>query len=103
MIAEKPTMTDPLRLTCPCCSTRLAVDRESGEILSEERPKADPEASFEQAMQAVRTGGQRREDAFSKAFERTKNLDDLLSKKFDEAKRKAADDTTPWRNPLDNE
>ena len=54
-------------------------------------------------MQAVRSGVERREDAFSKAFERTKNLDDLLSKKFDEAKRKAADDATPWRNPLDNE
>lgn len=96
-------MSDPLRITCPCCATKLAVDRGTGEILSEERPKADHEATFEQAMRAVKTGGERREDAFSKAFERTKNLDDLLSKKFDEAKRKAAEDKTPWRNPLDNE
>jgi len=53
-------------------------------------------------MQDVRSGASRREDAFSKAFERTKNLDDLLQKKFDEAKRKAeADPGKKPRNPLD--
>lgn len=90
-------------IVCPCCSTKLTIDAATGEILSEERPKADPGASFEQAMQNVRTGSQRREEAFSKAFERTKNLDDLLGKKFEEAKKKAAEDDKPWRNPLDND
>jgi len=94
-------MSDVLRVTCPCCSTKLALDRTTGEILSEERPKADANKTFEDAMHAVNTGGQRREDAFSRAYERTKNLDDLLSKKFEEAKKKAADDSTPYRNPLD--
>ena len=69
---------------------------------SEERPKADPGASFEQAMTEVKTGAARREDAFSKAFERTRNLDDLLQKKFEEAKRKAANEPGKKpRNPLD--
>lgn len=96
-------MSDTLRLTCPCCATKLAIDAKTGEILSEERPKADHGATFEKAMQEVRSGDARREDAFSKAFEKTKNLDDLLSRKFEEAKRKAADDPGPWRNPLDND
>jgi hypothetical protein len=87
---------------CPCCGTKLVVDAATGTILSEERPKADPGATFETAMHEVQTGAARREDAFSKAFERTKNLDDLLQKKFEEAKRKAATDpVTKPRNPLD--
>jgi hypothetical protein len=78
------------------------VDAATGTILSEERPKADPSATFEQAMTDVKSGPARREDAFSKAFDRTKNLDDLLQKKFEEARRKAASDpTVKPKNPLD--
>lgn len=83
-------MKDRIQLDCPCCGTKLVVDIATGAILSEERPKNDPSASFEQAMTDVKSGPARREDAFSKAFDRTKNLDDLLQKKFEEARRKAA-------------
>ncbi len=96
-------MSGKHRIVCPCCSTTLVVDASTGEILSEERPKADAGATFERAMQDVRSGSVRREEAFSKAFEKTRRLDDLLEKKFEEAKRKAADDKTPFRNPLDND
>lgn len=95
-------MSGKVDVDCPCCGTRLVVDAATGVILSEERPKADLGASFEQAMKDVRGGAARREDAFSKAFERTKNLDDLLQKKFDEAKRKAESDPSKKpRNPMD--
>jgi hypothetical protein len=91
-----------VRLDCPCCGTKLVVDAATGTILSEERSKADPGASFEKALADVHSGAERREDAFSKAFDRTKNLDDLLQKKFEEAKRKAAEDkSVKPRNPLD--
>lgn len=95
-------MSGKVDVDCPCCGTKLVVDAATGTILSEERPKADPGATFDQAMHVVRSGAARREDAFSKAFERTKNLDDLLEKKFEEAKRKAATDaSTKPKNPLD--
>jgi hypothetical protein len=95
-------MSGKVQVDCPCCGTKLVVDAATGTILSEERPKVDHEANFDQAMESVRTGSQRREDAFSKAFERTRNLDDLLQKKFEEAKRKAAEDPSDKpRNPLD--
>lgn len=94
-------MTGPLTVECPCCQTKLVLDRETGEILSQERPKVDTEATFEKAMAEVQEGGQKREDAFSKAFQRTKKLDDLLEKKFEEARKKAADDPSPRKNPLD--
>ena len=82
-------MADRHDIVCPCCSTKLTVDADTGEILAEERPKVDSEKSFESAMSQVKGGAKRREDAFSKAFDRTQKLDDLLSKKFEEAKKKA--------------
>ena len=95
-------MSGKIEVGCPCCGTKLVVDQATGVVLAEERPKVDHAATFDQAMHDVRTGAARREDAFSKAFERTKNLDDLLQKKFDEAKKKAATDTSKKpRNPLD--
>jgi hypothetical protein len=98
---EKRTMAEPLNVECPCCGTKLTLDSKTGDVLAEERPKMDPTKSFEQAMNEVRTGGQRREDAFTKAADRTRRLEDLLDKKFEEARKKAADDKTPFRNPLD--
>lgn len=95
-------MSGKIHVDCPCCKTKLVVDAATGTILSEERPKADHAATFEQAMTDVKSEAARREDAFSKAFDRTKNLDDLLQKKFEEARRKAADDPSPKpKNPLD--
>lgn len=95
-------MADRVDIVCPCCETRLVADTETGEILSEERPKKDLGKSFSEAMNRVRSGESRREEAFSKAFERTQKLDTLLEKKFEEARKKAADDPDGKpHNPLD--
>ena len=96
-------MADRVETVCPCCSTKLVVDAESGEILAEERPKVDVEKSFEKAMGQVKSGSQRREEAFSKAFKKTQKLDDLLDKKFEEARKKAEKDKSKPRNPFDLE
>jgi hypothetical protein len=95
-------MSDSVRVTCPCCGATLGVDGTSGEVLSHESPKTAPK-SFDQALGEVHSGGKRREQAFSKAFDRTRKLEDLLDKKFEEARKKAADDTSPPRNPFDSE
>lgn len=93
-------MSERIEISCPCCQTRLVIDTASGEILSEERPKAGGK-SFESALAEVQGGSKKREQAFSKAFDRTRNLDDLLQKKFEEAKKKTSDDGAPPVNPLD--
>ena len=92
-------MSENLKLTCPCCRTELVVDPETAEILAETRPRNVK--SFEDAMDEVRAGSKKRADAFSKAFDRTRNLEDVLQKKFDEAKKKAEDDDSRPYNPLD--
>ena len=93
-------MADPLKVTCPCCKTLLGVDRETGDVLTEERPK-NP-TSFEDALGVVQSGETRRDKAFNDAFERTRRLDDVLEKKFEEARKKAAKDKSekPF-NPMD--
>ena len=62
-------MADRFDVTCPCCSTKLTVDADSGEILAEERPEVDHEKSFSEAMGEVQDGARRREAAFEKAFD----------------------------------
>ena len=95
-------MVDRVEIVCPCCETRLVADADTGEILSETRPKKDVDKSFSTAMSQVRSGESRREEKFSKAFEKTKKLDSLLEKKFEEARKKAKDDPDEKRhNPLD--
>lgn len=97
-------MPDRVQARCPCCSTLLTIDAQSGEVLAEERPKADPSKTFDQAMKEVRGGAQRRQEAFEKAFARTQNLDELLQKKFEEAQKKAAKDPSSGpTNPFDLE
>jgi hypothetical protein len=95
-------MADRVETTCPCCNTKLVVHVATGEILAEERPKKDHDKSFENALSEVQSGSQRREDAFTKAFDKTQHLDEVLSEKFEEARKKAAKDPNAKRhNPFD--
>ena len=94
-------MSDTVDVLCPCCGNKMKVDAASGEVLAEERPAQKPSKSFEQAMTDVKSGAQKREDAFSKAADRTRNLQDLLDKKFEEARKKAKDEKGPPPNIFD--
>jgi len=101
---RRRTMADRHEITCPCCNNKLTVDAATGEILAEERPAVDHAKNFDDAMKSVESGASRRDEAFSKAFDRTQNLDDLLEKKFEEAKKKAAKDKSNKPvNPMDME
>jgi hypothetical protein len=94
-------MPDRVEVTCPCCKTQLVVDAETSEILSEERPKQDSNKTFEDAFSKVKGGEKTREKAFSKAYDKTRNLDDLLNKKFEEARKKAKEDKSKPKTPFD--
>ena len=93
-------MSDSVPVDCPCCGAKLTVDVSTGDVLSVDPGRQDSK-SFEQALGEVRSGGKRREDAFSKAFDRTQRLEDVLEKKFEEARKKAAEDKSPPRNPFE--
>jgi len=97
-------MNDRVDVTCPCCGTHLVVEPRTGEILAAERPQIDSTRTFDAALDELRSGSKRRQEAFSKAFDRTQHLPDLLEKKFEEARKKAArDPAAKPRNPFDEE
>ena len=85
-----------LQVTCPCCSTRLTLDRGSGEILYEERPKRRG-LSWDEAVQAGDSKQKQAEDMFQKGMARERNADSILEKKFQEALKRAdkSDDPPP--------
>ena len=97
-------MSEPTKIEveCPCCKNRLTVDAATGDVLAERRAKPDLAKTFDDAMSSVQSGASRREDAFDKAHDRTRRLDDLLEKKFEEARKQAAEDPSgkPF-NPMD--
>jgi hypothetical protein len=95
-------MAKNLQVQCPCCSTRLTVDGDTGMILAEERPKITERVSFDEAVREVHESADKREQAFSQAYDRTQKRDDLLDRMFEEARKKAArDPSTKPKNPLD--
>lgn len=88
------TGDDSLQVRCPCCSTKLVVDRASGEILHQERPrKAGP--TWEEAVEAGRKKQAEAEEIFARGMDRERNADEILEKKFREALKRADKSDTP--------
>ncbi len=90
----KGSSEETLRITCPCCRTKLTVDAASGEILLEERPKRSG-LSWEDALQAGQQRSAEAEQQFRRNIERERHADELLEKKFREALKKADKSPTP--------
>jgi hypothetical protein len=81
-------------VVCPCCSTKLTIDAESGEVLHEERPPRQS-LSWNAAVQAGARKQAEAEATFEKGIERVRNADDLLEKKFREALKHADKSDAP--------
>jgi len=92
------TTTDPagdnIELECPCCTTKLTIDRTTGDILFEKRPKR-AEVSWEQALTAGKSKQSEAEALFDKGMDRERRADEILEKKFKEALKKADKSDTP--------
>jgi hypothetical protein len=95
-MAETPTSdsNDTLDLKCPCCSTKLVVDRVTGDILHEERVKKS-EVSWEYALNAGKNKKAEAEALFSEGMDRERRSDEILTKKFEEALKRADKSDAP--------
>lgn len=71
-------MEDVHKITCPCCSTILVVDRRTGEIVEERRPILE------------RSTGDRYEDALKKVRGRSAEAEEKFQKFQSEREKKAA-------------
>ena len=98
----KSSRRNPLQVVCPACSNRLTVDRATGAILLEDRPKRE---GFQSLDEAAREAGEKRRqarDQLAKAMEEERHRDEIMEKKFREAVKKAEEnpDDKPIR-PFD--
>ena len=85
---------DNIELSCPCCKTNLIIDRDSGEIIYEQRPKRSG-YTWDEVLQAREAKQTEAEKMFSQGMDRQRNADEILEKKFKEALKHADDSDDP--------
>jgi len=96
-MAKKPA--PPVEVTCPCCQSKLTVDPQLAVVLSHvPPPRAAPDVDISDAARILQEQAQRREDKFRESWEAEKKKEDVLTRKFEEALKKAKDQ--PVEKPL---
>ena len=89
-MAKKPAK--PIDVTCPCCHAKLSVDPQLAVVLShEEPPRVLPDVDLTDAERILREQAQKREDKFRESWEAEQKKEDVLTRKFEEALKKAKD------------
>jgi hypothetical protein len=80
----------PIEISCPDCGAMIKVDPVTRAVIS--HTSAPRKRTFEDltaAAQAAREADARRDSIFAQSVDAQKNRDDILSKKFAEAVKKA--------------
>ena len=89
----------PVEVTCPCCQAKLTIDPQLAVVLSHVvPPRAAPDVNISDAARILEEQAQRREEKFRESWEAEKKKEDVLSRKFEEALKKAKDQ--PVEKPL---
>ena len=77
-------------IACPDCGATLKVDATTHAVISHTpAPRKRTFEDLESAARALRDQDERKESLFRQSVEAHKNKDDILSRKFEEALRKA--------------
>ena len=94
-------MAKTLKVVCPCCDTLLTVDPATGAILLEERRQKREHQSLDEAMGQVKAQRKEAEDKLARAMEESRHREEILEKRFQEARKKAAESKEPPPRPFD--
>lgn len=94
-------MAKILKVVCPCCDTLLTVDPATGAILLEERRQKREHQSLDEALGHVKAQRKEAEDKLARAMEESRHREEILEKKFQEARKKAAESKDPPPRPFD--
>ncbi|HEU4401307.1 MAG TPA: hypothetical protein VFT43_04310 [Candidatus Polarisedimenticolia bacterium] len=94
-------MPKSLKVTCPCCDTLLVVDPATGAILREERKRHREHQSLDEALGQVKAQKKEAEEKLARAMEESRHREEILEKKFQEARKKAAENDEPPPRPFD--
>ena len=95
-------MPEALEVTCPCCGAELKVDPETGSVVWADRKK-EPAHDFDDLVSRARSRQSQLDEKFARSMQQTRNQRDILEKKFEEAKKRAANDPTRPPHPFENE
>jgi hypothetical protein len=96
-------MPEALDVDCPCCGAVLKVDPETGTVVWADKKKA-PAKDFDDLVSRVQSQRGVLDEKFARSVQQTRNSKEILEKKFEEARRRAAADPTGRPpNPFDNE
>ncbi len=88
-----------IEVTCPCCQAKLTIDPQLAVVLSHEAPpRAAPDVDISDAARILQEQAQRREEKFRESWEAEKKKEDVLTRKFEEALKKAKE--KPVEKPL---
>lgn len=94
-------MSRTLKVVCPCCDTLLTVDPNTGAILLEERRRHREHQSLDEALGHVKAQRKEAADRLARAMDEERHREDILEKKFQEARKKAAESDEPPPRPFD--
>jgi len=92
-----------LSINCPCCDTLLVIDPVSGAILREDRPAHREHQSLDEAIDHVRSQKRDAQARLARAMEEARHREEILEKKFEEARRKASESDEPPPRPFDGD
>ena len=96
-------MPEALDVTCPCCGSLLKVDPETGTVVWLDKKK-EPARDFDDLVNRVHSQKSLLDEKFARSVQQTRNQREILEKKFEEARKRAAlnpNERPP--NPFDNE
>jgi hypothetical protein len=96
-------MPEALDVDCPSCGSHLKVDADTGAVVWVDKKK-EPAKDFDELVNRVATQRSRLDEKFARSVEQTRQSKDILEKKFEEARKRAAETPNERpRNPFDNE
>ena len=94
-------MSKSIKVVCPCCNTLLTLDPATGAVLLEERRQRREHQSLDDAMSQVKAQRKEAEEKLARAMDEARHRDEILEKKFQEARKKAAESNEPPPRPFD--
>jgi hypothetical protein len=96
-MAKKPA--PPIDVTCPCGQAKLKIDAQLAVVLTHEPPpRVLPDVDLTDAQRLLREQAERREDKFRQSWDAEQKKEDVLTRKFEEALKKAK--TEPIEKPI---
>lgn len=91
-MAKERAVPSSIKIDCPCCKAKLTIDPQLAVVLAHELPpRAAPGVDLTDTSNILAAQERLREDKFRQSIEAEKNKEDVLTRKFEEALKRAKD------------